>query len=284
MRILITGACGFVGSTLAHAWVEPGAGHQLLRPRQSGTAGQRNESDASCAPRGDRCPWRCSARRAISNRCRRWTGWSMPRLIPACWQVSTAATSSRQLVEHNLLGTINMLEYCRAHRSGIHPAEHEPRLLDCRALASSPWTTSTARSRPRAHQQAPGSRQQAVSEAFSTEAPLSLYGTTKLASEQLALEYGAAFDFPVWINRCGVLAGGGQFGRPTRASSPTGFTVGRDAGPLAYIGFDGLGHQVRDCLHPARPGAAARSPDDDQRSGRECGSPTSPAAPRLRSR
>lgn len=30
----------------------------------------------------------------------------------------------------------------------------------------------------------------------------------------MALEYGAAFDFPVWITRCGVLAGAGQFGTP----------------------------------------------------------------------
>jgi CDP-paratose 2-epimerase len=28
-------------------------------------------------------------------------------------------TSSRQLVEHNLLGTINLLEYCKAHQAGF---------------------------------------------------------------------------------------------------------------------------------------------------------------------
>ena len=49
---------------------------------------------------------------------------------------------------------------------------------------------------------------------FSTRAPISLYGSTKLASEVMALEYGEAFDFPVWITRCGVLAGAGQFGTP----------------------------------------------------------------------
>ena len=34
----------------------------------------------------------------------------------------------------------------------------------------------------------------------------------KLASEALALEYHHSFSFPVWINRCGVIAGAGQFG------------------------------------------------------------------------
>jgi len=48
----------------------------------------------------------------------------------------------------------------------------------------------------------------------STQAPISLYGSTKLACEVLALECGEAFGFPVWVNRCGVLAGAGQFGTP----------------------------------------------------------------------
>ena len=38
--------------------------------------------------------------------------------------------------------------------------------------------------------------------------------STKLAAETLALEYGEVFDFPAWVNRCGVLAGAGQFGTP----------------------------------------------------------------------
>ncbi|MFN9294352.1 MAG: hypothetical protein ACK6EB_40235, partial [Planctomyces sp.] len=52
-----------------------------------------------------------------------------------------------------------------------------------------------------------GFSEQGISEEYSTVAPVSLYGATKLASEALALEYGCTFDFPVWINRCGVLAG-----------------------------------------------------------------------------
>jgi CDP-paratose 2-epimerase len=51
-----------------------------------------------------------------------------------------------------------------------------------------------------------------ATESFSTEAPISLYGATKLASERLAQEYANSFGVPVWINRCGVLAGAGQFG------------------------------------------------------------------------
>jgi CDP-paratose 2-epimerase len=89
-----------------------------------------------------------------------------------------------------------------------------------------------------------------IAETFSTAAPVSLYGATKLTSEILALEYGAAFDFPVWINRCGVMAGAGQFGRPDQGIFAFWLHSWREKRPLKYIGFDGMGRQVRDCLHP----------------------------------
>ncbi len=57
---------------------------------------------------------------------------------------------------------------------------------------------------------------------FSTAAPVSLYGTTKLASEQLALEYKHTFNIIVWINRCGVIAGA----RIKLIRTPSTLTVG----------------------------------------------------------
>ena len=96
----------------------------------------------------------------------------------------------------------------------------------------------------------PGVSTQGVDESFSTAAPVSLYGASKLASEALALEYGSTFDFPVWINRCGVLAGAGQFGRADQGIFAYWLNAHLRRRPLRYIGFDGEGHQVRDCLHP----------------------------------
>jgi CDP-paratose 2-epimerase len=89
-----------------------------------------------------------------------------------------------------------------------------------------------------------------VREDFSTQAPVSLYGCTKLTSEVLALEYGETFGFPVYINRCGVLAGAGQFGRADQGIFAYWINSHLRKKNLGYIGFDGLGHQVRDCLHP----------------------------------
>jgi CDP-paratose 2-epimerase len=97
----------------------------------------------------------------------------------------------------------------------------------------------------------PGVSGAGVREEFSTSPPISLYGSTKLASETLALEYGATFGFPVWINRCGVLAGAGQMGTAEQGIFSYWLHAYARRQPLRYIGFDGSGHQVRDVFHPA---------------------------------
>jgi CDP-paratose 2-epimerase len=89
-----------------------------------------------------------------------------------------------------------------------------------------------------------------IAENFSTAAPVSLYGASKLASECIALEYGDTFDFPVWVNRCGVFAGAGQFGHAEQGIFSFWINSYLRQRPLRYIGFDGAGHQCRDCFHP----------------------------------
>src|SRR5262249_4407930 len=95
----------------------------------------------------------------------------------------------------------------------------------------------------------PGIGPGGVAEVYSTEPPLSLYGASKRASEILASEYGAAFGLPTFINRCGVLAGAGQFGRIDQGIFSFWIRAWERKRPLSYIGFDGSGRQVRDCLH-----------------------------------
>lgn len=159
-------------------------------------------------------------------------------------------TSSRQLVEHNLIGTINVLELCRRQRCGIIVLSTS-RVYSIGGLAGLPmlatgeaFTVDTKARRPA------GVSAAGIAEDFSTQAPVSLYGATKLASEQLALEYGNAFDFPVWVNRCGVMAGAGQFGHPAQGIFAYWINAYLRRRPLRYIGFGGTGLQVRDCLHP----------------------------------
>jgi len=153
------------------------------------------------------------------------------------------------LVEHNLVGTINLLEFCKASRSGfimlstsrVYSLPHLARIgVDVKGRAFVPT-----------HQPAqPGLTEYGLTEDFPTQPPLSLYGTSKFASEMLALEYGLAFDLPVFINRCGVLAGAGQFGKADQGILSFWIHSYCHRKPLKYIGFGGTGHQVRDYLHP----------------------------------
>jgi CDP-paratose 2-epimerase len=159
-------------------------------------------------------------------------------------------TSSRQLLEHNLWGTVNILEYCKIHRAGLILLSTS-RVYSVPPLAALPVEVRQRAFRPPSGAKLPeGITDAGVSEKFSTAPPISLYGSSKLASEAVALEYGGTFNFPVWINRCGVLAGAGQFGRPDQGIFSFWINSHLRRCPLKYIGFDGGGHQVRDCLHP----------------------------------
>jgi CDP-paratose 2-epimerase len=160
-------------------------------------------------------------------------------------------TSSRQLVEHNLLGTVNILEYCKQHKAGFILLSTS-RVYAIRPLAELAVEPCGNAFRLKSDQELPpGLTAAGVSEEFSTAPPISLYGSSKLSSELLALEYGETFGFPVWINRCGVLAGAGQFGRADQGIFAYWIHSWARRRPLKYIGFNGRGFQVRDVLHPA---------------------------------
>src|SRR5439155_11692658 len=144
----------------------------------------------------------------------------------------------------------NLLEYCKRHRAGFMLLSTS-RVYSVKPLAELKVEVRDLAFRLKAGVPMPaGLTPNGVSEGFSTAPPVSLYGSTKIASEILALEYGAAFGFPVWINRCGVLAGAGQFGKADQGIFSFWINSYLRRQPLRYIGFDGEGHQVRDCLHP----------------------------------
>ena len=251
MKILITGSCGFVGSTVALE----------LRKR-----GEANEVDVigidNLSRRGSEinCPvLKQSGVRFVHGDLRLVS--DLEAIGEVDWVIDAAAnpsvlagvdgrTSSRQLIEHNLQGTLNLLEFCKARRAGLILLSTS-RVYSVASLAKIPVEVVNDAFRPiESATNSHGLSQRGISEAFPTTAPVSLYGATKVASEQLALEYGGSFGFPVWVNRCGVLAGAGQFGRSDQGIFSFWINSWIRNRPLKYIGFSGHGHQVRDCLHP----------------------------------
>ena len=161
---------------------------------------------------------------------------------------------SQNLVDHNLGGTIHLLEYCKRHRAGMVLVSSS-RVYSIRELSGIPHRIKNSVlqfdwDRIESENLIPGLSRQGIDERFSIEPPLSLYGATKLASEWLAKEYSNAFDFPLWINRCGILAGSGQFGKADQGIITYWMHRFLYRHPLRMLGFQGSGAQVRDCLHP----------------------------------
>src|SRR4030095_4838288 len=118
MKMLITGICGFAGSTVATSLLERMEGlsiygiDNLMRPgsetnratlRQLGVCvfhgDIRNASDFEVLPQVD---WIIDA---AAN--------------PSVLAGLNGSGTSRQLFEHNLVSTVNILEYCKIHHAGF---------------------------------------------------------------------------------------------------------------------------------------------------------------------
>lgn len=250
MKIFITGICGFVGSSLA-SWfrehqrsvsvhgmdnfIRPGSETNRLKLKALGVSVRhgdvRNASDFETLPDVD---WVFDA---AAN--------------PSVLAGVDGNTSTRQLVEHNLLGTVNILEYCRRIHAGFVLLSTS-RVYSIPTLVGLPlverdgaFCLDETRALPE------GVSPQGITVDCPTTAPISLYGATKLASETLAIEYGSAFSLPIWINRCGVIAGAGQFGTAEQGIFSYWIHAFVAKRPLRYCGFGGKGLQVRDALHPS---------------------------------
>jgi CDP-paratose 2-epimerase len=88
-----------------------------------------------------------------------------------------------------------------------------------------------------------------VAEEFPLEGPRTLYGATKLAAELLVAEYAAAFGLRTVVNRCGVIAGPWQMGKVDQGVFTYWMLGHYFRRELKYIGFGGSGKQVRDLVH-----------------------------------
>jgi CDP-paratose 2-epimerase len=256
MKILITGVCGFVGSKLAeyllHAkegWAICGIDN-LMRPGSEMNRARLRSLGVTFV-HGDI--------RAASD---------FEMLPAADWVIDAAAnpsvlagvqpgSSSRQLMEHNLASIINVLEYCKAHKAGLILLSSS-RVYSIAALAALPLVNDGHAFRLDESAPLPrGVSARGIGLGFSTSPPISLYGSSKLASEAIALEYGDAFGLSIWVNRCGVLAGAGQLGTPDQGIFSYWINAHLRRRPLRYIGFDGTGKQVRDAFHPSDLAALA---------------------------
>lgn len=254
MRCVVTGGLGFVGSALCRALVERLPGIEVVafdNLRRAGSESNRDglrrmgvsfvHGDVRCQSDVDalgRMDWIVDAA-------------AEPSVLAGTTASPGRGVTSRQLVEHNLLGTVNLLEAAARSGAGFVMISTS-RVYSIAGLTALPLAVHDEGYRIAAGAILPaGAQATGIDEIFSTVGPVSLYGATKLASEALAIDYAARAGTPLFIDRCGVLAGAGQFGRADQGIFSWWIHSWAGRRPLSYIGFGGRGLQVRDCLHPA---------------------------------
>ncbi len=247
MTVLITGAAGFVGlqittylreanSNVALIGIDNlsrrGSEYNIAALKQLGCTffhgDVRNKEDIDDLPKVD---WiiDCAANPSV---------------------LAGLTSGSLGLINNNLTGTIYLLEKCKKDNAGFIMLSTS-RVYSINALNDIVLEKSNTSFRiKKENTYQAGFSEKGVAEGFSTTAPISLYGSTKLASEILALEYHYTFGFPVWINRCGVIAGAGQFGKIDQGIFSFWIYQYLLGKPLSYIGYGGTGKQARDLFHP----------------------------------
>lgn len=250
MRILITGGAGFVGSSLANLFKEHGASEVCVLDNLKRRGSELNLSI-----------FQKKGIRFVHGDIRNPSDFeslegNFDLFVEASAEPSVLAGlngSPNYLLETNLGGTIPCLNFAR-NRAGFFLFLSTSRVYSIAPLRELNFHNSRTRFQLNSEadfvKKTPGISSAGVAENFPTHLPRSLYGASKLGSEYLVQEYAASYGLKALINRCGVIAGPGQFGKADQGVFTLWVAKHYFGGALQYTGFDGKGSQVRDLLHP----------------------------------
>lgn len=243
-KILITGGCGFVGSSLALAFYEAGNADVIvldnLYRKGSGLNLQRLQKHGIKFIRGD-----------VRNLDDLMQIGPVDVLIECSAEPSVLAGYSdqrRYLLDTNLVGCINCLEYAAVYNAKFIFISTS-RVYPIQTICGLPYEETATRFSLK-HDACPS---WCTANGFTEDVPIqgyrSLYGASKLSAELIIQEYVASKQIQAVINRCGVLTGPWQMGKEDQGFVALWVARHFWNKPLKYIGFNGSGKQVRDILH-----------------------------------
>ena len=233
MKILITGGCGFVGSNLCI----------FLKKKK-----YKITSIDNLSRKGSKYNLELLKKKKIKNlkidiqNYKKISKLPKYDLIIDCCAEAAVEVSKNQIdrvINTNLIGTINILKKVKKDKSKIiflsssriNPINEINKILNKKNLNKKI------------------SLNKSFNENSSIIGPKTIYGVTKLASEMFIEEFSYAFNVKYIINRCAVISGPLQFGKQDQGFVSLWVWKHLMKKKLNYIGYNGLGNQVRDVLH-----------------------------------
>ena len=233
MKILITGGCGFVGTNLA----------LFLHSK-----GYKIDCLDNLSRKGSKYNYKLLRNKKIKNYNFDIYNYKKIQKLPKydliidCCAEAAVEISKKDVdgvINTNFLGTLNILKKAKKDvskiiflsTSRVYPIKDMNNIIKKRIISSKIKIKKT------------------FGENDNLQGPKTIYGLTKLSSEMLIEEFAYAFDLKFIINRCGVISGPLQFGKQDQGFVSLWIWGHLKKKKMKYIGYGGLGNQVRDVLH-----------------------------------
>ena len=232
MKILITGGCGFIGSNIA-IFLKNKINKLTVDSLDDLS---RNSSKINLIRLKKNKIKNFNIN--ISNKSRINLLKKYDFIIDCCAEAAVEASKleAERVFFTNLVGTFNILEKAKKDKSKIIFLSTS-RVYSIKKLLSKAKDINKKK------------YNFMINENFSKKSPISLYGFTKLSSEKLIEEYSFSDNIKYIINRFGVVSGPWQFGKQDQGFISLWLWRFINKKKLNYIGFGGLGNQVRDIIH-----------------------------------
>jgi CDP-paratose 2-epimerase len=152
------------------------------------------------------------------------------------------------VINNNLYGSINCFNACLKHKAKLVFLSTS-RVYPIDSIENANYIEEETRYSFTDSQSLAGLSSKGITEEFTLSGARSFYGTTKLSSELFIQEYSAFYNLDSAITRFGVIAGPRQMGKTDQGVVTLWMAKHFWKQSLKYIGYGGLGKQVRDILH-----------------------------------
>ena len=235
MKILITGGCGFVGSNIAVFLKKNLKSVKIFSVDNL----MRKGSDINC---------KRLQKLNIKNFKINIENFDLLKKLPkfnliidCCAEpaIEESTKNPDKVFNTNLVGTYNILKKCLSDKANLIflSSSRVYSIQALRKLVRGNFLSKTLKFKKK------------INENFQTSSPISLYGFTKLSSENLIKEIFYSTKLKYIINRFGVISGPWQFGKQDQGFVSLWIAKHLLKRKLSYIGFGGKGNQVRDIIH-----------------------------------